>query len=291
MSMKYNNLYVDEKYSSIVEPNLYANTTMQPGVTYNDKHQVDANSGKIYIYKTVKDGNGDPQTPAGDFESTGAENILIPITLNNAFRKSKKIYGVQANTVAYNLGEEVLSTLVQENRDDIQRSGYACLAYEGTDAEDLGATTVENIKAKILGARKVMRKKHATPGIVLASVDTYSAMLEIAGEKYIPVTNEDMWTNGRVGKYLGMTWYECDGMAGTAKYYDDAGTLRTVALDNVEFIMYDFNAFHVVNNLNALRIINSEDFIGSKAQNEINCGYKVSNADCVYVKSKAPLSA
>ena len=34
--MQYGNLNVDEKYSSLVEPNLYSDNILEPGVTYNE---------------------------------------------------------------------------------------------------------------------------------------------------------------------------------------------------------------------------------------------------------------
>ena len=56
-------------------------------------------SGLVKVYKQKSDGATDATTPAGDFEDTKAENELIDIRLNNSFRKSKKIYKVQAGLV------------------------------------------------------------------------------------------------------------------------------------------------------------------------------------------------
>ena len=92
--MQYGNLNVDEKYSSLVEPNLYSDNILEPGVTYNEDFQGDADSGLVKVYKQKSDGATDATTPAGDFEDTKAENELIDIRLNNSFRKSKKIYKV-----------------------------------------------------------------------------------------------------------------------------------------------------------------------------------------------------
>lgn len=43
--MQYGNLNVDEKYSSIVEPNLYPDMIFEPSITYNEQFQGDANAG------------------------------------------------------------------------------------------------------------------------------------------------------------------------------------------------------------------------------------------------------
>ena len=37
MAIQYNTLNVDERYSAILEPNLYYNPVMVPGVTFTDK--------------------------------------------------------------------------------------------------------------------------------------------------------------------------------------------------------------------------------------------------------------
>ena len=39
MSVTYNGLHVDERYSAILEPNLYFNPILVPGVTCTDKYE------------------------------------------------------------------------------------------------------------------------------------------------------------------------------------------------------------------------------------------------------------
>ena len=51
-----------------------------------------------------------------------------------------------------------------------------------------------------------------------------------------------------------------------------------------DFIMYDFMAYSLIDRLDALRIKESEQFVGSKVQEEICSGFKVTNKDCVIVK-------
>ena len=286
--MQYGNVYVDERYSAILAPNLIADNTLIPNTTFNAEYQGDAKAGRVKIYVHKGDVAGDPTTPAGDFNHEALANSLVDLTLNNAYRKSKKIYKVTADSIAYDLAERTLANAVQDAGRDRQASAYACLIKEGTEYTDKTATTATNLKAMITAVRKEARKKHAKPNVVFASVDVYSAMLEIAGDKYIPQTNETMWTSGRVGQYLGMTWFECDGLEGNAvKYYDHAGTLQTVDLTGVEFAMYDAKAFNVVDNLEVMRIVDATDFVGSYAQVEINTGFRVTNPEMVFVKKVA----
>ena len=186
----------------------------------------------------------------------------------------------------YALAEETLSTCVKDNQEDWHYSGLACLAHEGTALSDITAITTSNLKTQIIAARKALRAKHAKPDTVICSVDVYSLMLEVAGTQYTPSTNENTLTTGRVGMWLGMVWYEGDLLDNdAAKYYDFSGTLRTVDLTDIDFIMYDHTAFHIVNNLQAMRLVDATDFVGTYAQNEINTGYRVSNADKVVVKN------
>lgn len=284
--MQYGNLNVDEKYSSLVEPNLYSDNILEPGVTYNEDFQGDADSGLVKVYKQKSDGATDATTPAGDFEDTKAENELIDIRLNNSFRKSKKIYKVQAGAVAYPLADTTFSTALSDVKEGYQAAGVACLTAEGVHLTDTTAITSKNVKSAILNARKAVRKNKAKADIVLASVDTFTAMLEAAGDQFTPAKNDEMIATGQVGYWLGMKWYEANAMENTvAVYYDHAGAKHTVDLTGVDFVMYDHRFFSIVDNLEEMRIIDSEKFVGSLAQVEINAGYRVTTAEGVVVKT------
>jgi len=284
--MEYGGYNVTEKYSAIVEPNLYFDSIFQPGMTFTDKHQGEASSGLVRIFKITADGIQDPKMPASDLTHTKAENSLIDLRLNNTQSKSKKIHQLQANGVPYNVAEEHLAQATIDCKEGWQASGLACLAHEGTASDDVEALTKDNIKSKVLAARKKARKGKAVPNVVMCSVDAYTIMLEAAGDQYTPVINDSIMQSGQVGKWLGMLWVECNmlDVSTSAKYYDYAGVLQDVDLTSIDFIMYDFNAFSVVDNLEAIRLKDSENFIGTLAQVEINSGYRVSTAEKVIVK-------
>lgn len=282
--MKYNNDFVDEQYSSILEPNLFADTVIIPGITYDNNFEGEVSAGVVHFYKETKGTRKDPGQPAQDFTDENTSNSLIDVALNNTYRKSKKIYQVTENSCSYNKAEANLSLAVAENREDRQASVLACLIKEGT-ATSVQAATVSDAAVE---ARKALRKKHAKPDIVFATVDAFAKMLKEAGTKYIPTTNERIITTGQVGNYLGMTWFEVDGLEGTAKYYDHAGTLQSVNLEEADLIVYDHTALKVADNLTMMRLKDSESFTGVKAQNEINSGFRVSNADKVAVVTITP---
>ena len=86
MSIKYGSLNVDERYSGILEPNLYYNPVLVPGVTCTDKYQIGP-AGQIYVHKLTTSAV-ESGTPGRDFSDTAVSDTLIPIQLNNNFQRS-----------------------------------------------------------------------------------------------------------------------------------------------------------------------------------------------------------
>ena len=264
--MEYGGYNVSEKYSSIVAPNFYFDAIFQPGLTYSDQFQGDAEgAGAVKVFRLAAKSAKDPKPPASDFEHGKAENELIPLLLNNLQQESTKIYNVQAQAVPFDMADAHLSQ------------------------SDTTAITSANIKSKIIAGRKQIRKQRASANVVLASVDTYSAMLEEAGDKFTPVTNDQMFQTGQVGRYLGMLWVECNmlDLTAAAKYYDYTGTLQTEDLTKIEYIMYDWRGFHIVDLLDMARLKDSENFNGSLAQVEIVSGYRLGDKNYAVIKKKA----
>jgi hypothetical protein len=107
--------FVDDRFSALVEPNLFDNNVFQPGITFTDKYTLGA-AGQIFIHKlgkvTVTVGE-----PGQDFADTNTADSLITITLNKAFRRSEKIYGATAAAVAYPIAAAHLEQALQDIRD------------------------------------------------------------------------------------------------------------------------------------------------------------------------------
>lgn len=277
MAVKYGNQYVDERYSSIIEPNLYADGVLIPGITYTDKYE-EGPAGQIVVHKLSSNAVV-AGTPGTDFSDEGAQDTLININLNNCFQKSRKIYGVQANAVAFNIGEEYLADSIKAVADGRQDSALACLAYEGTDSSATGTTDSEIL----LGMRKEVRDAHAKPTFALCNTTTYASLLKEIG---LQTYADEAVRSGELFRRFGMTIIECDGFDNsTAKYYDNAGTQRTVDLTNVDMIVGSADAFSVIDNVNMARIIDSELFNGSKAQVEVNTGFTITNPNAIVVKA------
>lgn len=282
MSIMYNQLNVDEKYSAILEPNLYFGSVFVPGVTCTDKYQIGP-AGAIYVHK-LSTTACEVGTPGRDFTDEEAKDELIPILLNNNYLKSKKIRGVQASAVKFPLANERLSTAIAEAREGWQLSAGACLVNEATVSADTREATKENIKSVILAVRKEVVKKKGRADVVMCSPDFYTTILEAAGAEFTPSRNDKINESGNVGHWLGFIFVENNGLSATnAKYYDHTGALKTVSFANVDFIMYYHEAFSTVTNFETARVVDTDEFVGSKAQTEMNSGFRVTNKDLAFV--------
>lgn len=272
---------VDERYSNILEPNLFYDSIFVPGVTCTDQYQ-EGPAGGIYVHK-LKTSAVTPGKPGRDFTDEETSDDLIQILLNNNFQKSKKIYNVQAAQVGIALGNENLSLAIQECSEGRQISGIACLINEGTAAT--ATTAVDNPKADAVDTRAELVKAKGAANVVLCSPDYYAKILKIAGSEFTPNTNEQITLTGRVGQWLGMTFIECAALAeAKGTYYDYTGTLKTVDFSKVDYIMYNFKALSIIDSFEAARLRDAENFVGTKAQVEMNTGYRVTNKALVRVR-------
>lgn len=88
MAIMYNQQNVDEKYSPILEPNLYYGSIFIPGITCSDEYEIGP-AGGIFVHK-LDTTECEPGTPGRDFEDEESKDELIPIVMNNNFLRSKK---------------------------------------------------------------------------------------------------------------------------------------------------------------------------------------------------------
>ena len=287
MGVIYNTQNVDEKYLSIIEPNLYYKSVLIPELTFTDKYETQA--GGIYVHKL---GGGKttgvvPGTPGRDFSDEVVADSLIQIVFNNNFQKSRKIYGVTAQNVAYDKVEAELAEAVKQISQGWQTSGVACMVQEGTDMADTTAITKENIKDKFIAMRKKVIDNAGDVNFAIVSTAVFEAYLQYTGTEYTPSINEAV-LGGRNVNFLGLTMIEANILnQSSAKYYDYTGSLKTVDLTKVDVIMGYYEGFSALNNFAMLRAIDSERFSGMLAQVETNAGYRVTNPDLIAVKKNA----
>lgn len=296
MSVQYNNatnkINVDERYSAAFRPNLFYNTWLIDGVTYSSKYKTGP-AGGFFVPKLTNDTRTVPGAPGRDFTDTLVQNDLLQIVLNNNYQESDKLYNVAVENIAAPVAAQTLANVTEKIKDGRAQSALACLYTEGTALTDTTAITKSNIKSQLIAARTAIVKKKGTANIVLCSPDVYGAILEQAGAEFTPTRNEKIQMEGRVGNWLGMTIFECNGLATSAdeKYIDSSGTTKTVTAANfalIDFVMYNSEALSVLDNLEMYRLVDEPTrFNGVLAQAEVNTGFRVANTDLVVIKKHA----
>jgi hypothetical protein len=281
--------FVDDRFSALVEPNLFDQNVFQPGITFTDKYTLGA-AGQIFIHKlgkvTVTVGQ-----PGQDFSDTNTADQTIAITLNKAFRRSEKIYGATAAAVAYPIAaahleqaladvreawnKEALSTIIRE------KTVPATGAVIGPASVLLGvALTKDNIYKSIVDDRSVLVANKARPNALIVSPATYALLLQ--SEEFVRASDlaRETAANGIVGSVAGLSVVEYSGMPTGFDIRPDGNPL----LVNVEYVMLDSDAFSIVTNVEVLRLVDSERFSGSLAQVEIVSGMKLTNPDRALIK-------
>lgn len=273
--------------SPVVEGGLYADEIFQDGITFTSEHDA-GNAGQIQVEVYSPDNSIEPKTPGSDFVNSEYANTVVDINTNNSFQKSQKVPAYVQATMPTSVLVNKTWAVTEDIRIARQKTGLAVLVDEGTASADTDAITSANVKEKVLALRKELRKKHARPDVVIASVDTYSDMLEAAGKDYTPVTNDSVVATGRIGYWMGMLWVEATLLGGSFKYVNSVyGGVKIVDTSKVELIMYDHMAFSIIDKLVMLRTIDNPNAAGALVQEEVDSGFKVTNAACVSVKKNA----
>ena len=273
--------------SPIVDAALAADSVFIDGVSYTSEHDI-GNAGQVQIVvdslTTVE-----PGVPGGNFSDNEYANTVVDLNINNSFKESDKVPSYFENTMPVDLLMQKTLHVSESIRVGRQKTILAAVVKSLTAAADTEAVTSANVKAKVLAARTALRKAHAHPNVIIASVDVYSAMLTVAGSEYTPVKNDEVVRDGRIGYWMGILWVECSLLDGSSSYkwIDGSGETQTVDCSKVEFIMYEFRKLAIVDRLDGLRIKESEKFFGSLVQGEVVTGIKVKNTSAFFLKKNA----
>lgn len=283
-----NGVNVAEEYSKVVEPNLYPDSTLVPGVTFNP-HTLEGAGGR-YIPKVTKGGVVDPTLPGQDYDFSNASDELIQIVANNSITPSKRIRNAQMASVSYPIVEENLSTLVSGSvKPSFNAQGIACLVNEGTVLADTSAITATNVKAYLINLRKQLRDKGANGNVLIVNTEIYSTILQAAGADFDNEVKNMINMEGGIGKWLGWVIIESNifSLVTEGKYYDYTGTLKTVDFTKIELVAYDWQKFYVDTLIEMLKVQDATTFNGVEIVSEFINGYRVSDKDCVLVKKTA----
>lgn len=297
---KYGSSFVDERYSSMVEPLLYADNIFQPGVTYTDKYAetMTKESGGVGLVKVHKLKMTDTEVKASgknDFTNEDVDDELIDIALNNSFMKSIKLYELVAASVGYAMQMEYYDVLVNKVRNTWTQAGLACLANEGTVSEAATGTFAKvSLLDDVIQERVKLRHINGDANVIICSPETFAQMLMESKTGYTPAFNDSQVTASSITRMMywqGFLWIETSMLEGASnsalkyvKYSGTANEIQTVDASKIKYILYNPQAFSILDNLEVMRIVDTTAFVGSLAQIAINSGFKVTNSSLVVVR-------
>lgn len=286
MALVVNGATVATAMSPIVEAGLYADEIFIEGKTFTSQYDVDS-AGQIQVEKYSPDMEVKAKVPGSNFSDKDYKNTVININTNNAFQYSQKVPAYFEATMPTSVKMNQTLRTTENVRIGRQKAGLAALVHGGTESTNNEAITETNFKEEFLKDRKALVDKFAKPNVAITSTEIYNIMLKLAGTEFTPSTNENIVTTGQVGYWMGILWIEAPLLGGSLSFLNESGTEETVDTANIDYILYDYKAYSIIDKLTMLRVIDSEEFAGSKIQEEIDTGFKVTNADCVLVRKNA----
>ena len=283
MALVVNGATVATAMSPIVEAGLYADEIFIEGKTFTSQYDVDS-AGQIQVEKYSPDMEVKAKVPGSNFSDKDYKNTVITINTNNAFQYSQKVPAYFEATMPTSVKMNQTLRTTENVRIGRQKAGLAALVNGGTASTNNEAITETNFKEEFLKDRKILVDKFAKPNVAITSTEVYNIMLKLAGTEFTPSTNENVVTTGQVGYWMGILWIEAPLLGGSLSFLNESGVEQSVDTANIDYILYDYKAYSIIDKLTMLRVIDSEDFAGSKIQEEIDTGFKVTNADCVLVR-------
>jgi len=267
--LEYGNKFVDDRFSPLVEPNLFDNNVFQPNVTFTDKYQIGA-AGQVLVHKLGKVAVSS-STPGGDFTHTDTADSTIILPIDKAFQRSEKIYNVQAGAVSYDIAASHMEQALADIREG-WNSEIAGVLEAGTTASEAGTTALaaDTIYGIVVDDRQALVENGAKPNVMIVSPATYALLLKSDQFLRAGDLGDNVVATGQVGSIAGLAVFEYQGLASTTDY-----------------VIYDKDALSVVTSINMMRMIDSPDFNGTLAQVEIVSGFAITNQDRVLVKENA----
>ena len=283
MALVVNGATVATAMSPIVEAGLYADEIFIEGKTFTSQYDVDS-AGQIQVEKYSPDMEVKAKVPGSNFSDKDYKNTVININCNNAFQYSQKVPAYFEATMPTSVKMNQTLRTTENVRIGRQKAGIAALVHGGTESTNNEAITETNFKEEFLKDRKALVDKFAKPNVAITSTEVYNIMLKLAGTEFTPSTNENVVTTGQVGYWMGILWIEAPLLGGSLSFLNESGLEQSVDTANIDYVLYDYKAYSIIDKLTMLRVIDSEEFAGSKIQEEIDTGFKVTNADCVLVR-------
>lgn len=275
---------VDDRYSPLVEPNLFAGNVFQPGVSFTDKYQLGA-AGQIIVHKPGTN-TISATAPGADFNETVVADSTITISLDKQFNRARKIYGATVASVAYGIAAAELETALQEVREAWNLEAASAIVNEDEIRVSSNVTTVtaaNDIYDTIVDARQELRDLKAHPDTILVSPATYSKLLKSDEFQRAVDIDNDVIRNAYVGRIAGLNVFEYEDLEDAADNLTDInGGTDDITWDGdndaLEFIVYDHDALSIVTSVNVVGTWDGMPrYNGVVAEVEIVSGFKLTN--------------
>ena len=283
--------HVDDKFSALVEPNLFAGNVFQPGVTFTDKYQTGP-AGQIMVHKPGI-GTVTATAPGADFNETVVGDSLITISLNKQYNRARKIYGATVASVAYDVAANELELAVREVKEAWNIDAAKSIVSEEKIRVLKNITTLtasNDIYDSIVDAREALVTLKANPDTMIASPKTYSKLLKAAEFQRAVDRDTQVIRDAYVGRIAGLNVYEyanlneaggniSDFNGGTADITWDGDN------DELEYIIYDHDALSIVTSVNVVGIWDGMPrYNGVACEVEIVSGFKLTNPSRAILK-------
>jgi len=271
--------YTDDKYSALLEPNLWYNNIFIPGVTYTDKYQLGP-AGQIFVHKPGV-GTITPTVPGADFTDAIVQDSLVTIALNLQFNRSRKIYGATLASVAYSAAASEMETAIQEIKKAWTLAAYqAMITTVGTinSTNILTVVTASDVYDTIVDDRAKLVATGVTPDTIIVSPAIYGMLLQSDEFQRTGIVGDNAVSNAIVGKVAGLNVVEYEATDSGAIDAATIGGITWATGDLMEYVMYDSDALSIVTSVEAIRLVEEPTrFVGTLAQVQIVSGFKLTN--------------
>jgi len=269
---------VDDKFSALVEPNLWFNNIFQDGITFTSKYQLGP-AGQILVHKPGV-GTITPTVPGADFSDAIVKDTLITIALNLQYNRSRKIYNATAASVAYPIAAAELEMGIKEIAKAWTLSGVKELIGTVGIINSTNILTVlssTTVFDTIVDDRAKLVATGVVPDVVVVSPKVYALLLKSDEFQRTGTIGDMVVSGGNVGRVAGMTVIEYEALDAAAIDGATIGGITWATGDELEYAMYDHDAFSIVTSVDMVRVKDSERFNGTLAQVEMVSGFKLTN--------------
>lgn len=285
--------YTDDKYSPLLEPNLWYNNPFIPNVSFTAKYQLGA-AGQIFVHKPGVAAIT-ATVPGADFSDAIVQDSLITIPLNKQFNRSRKIYGATLAAVAYPAAASEMETAIKEIQKAWVKEAYLALATDSSVQVASNVTTVlatdaSDVYSTIVSSRQQLVEDGVMPDTLIVSPKVYALLLNSDEFQRTGAIGDRVVSDAFVGRVAGLNVFEYQGVdsdiADSTTISGGTGSDITWATgDEMEYVMYQHDAFSIVTSVEAIRLVEEPTrFVGTLAQVQIVSGFKVTNPTCVLLK-------